>query len=127
GGCVVGLGNEQPPAPWDHPPPAPQPNPAGRARRLNVDPNCPLHRSPPAISSAASGVQVIDAEGEVSSRCGHLRPLLFHSSSASRFTAGAFAFFILSQSGERLLTYGESRRFDTIPSQPSLQAWRVAS
>jgi hypothetical protein len=28
-------------------------------------------------------------------------PLLFHSSSASRFTAGAFAFFILSQSGER--------------------------
>src|SRR6516164_9772866 len=43
----------------------------------------------------------IDAEGEVSSRRGHLRPLLLHSSSASRFTAGAFAFFILSQSGER--------------------------
>jgi len=46
------------------------------------------------------------------------------SSSASRFTAGAFAFFILSQSGVRPLTYGEPRRFDTIPSQPSLQAWR---
>src|SRR5262249_24176989 len=31
----------------------------------------------------------IDTEGEMRSRCGHLRPLLFHSSSASRFTAGA--------------------------------------
>ena len=46
------------------------------------------------------------------------------SSSASRFTAGAFAFFILSQSGERPLTYGEPGCFDTIPSQPGLQAWR---
>ena len=43
----------------------------------------------------------IDAEGEVSSRRGHLRPLLPQSSSASRFTAGAAGFFILSQSGER--------------------------
>src|SRR5215469_9708971 len=38
--------------------------------------------------------------GEVSSKRGHLC-LLPHSSSSSRFTAGAAAFFILSQSGER--------------------------
>src|SRR5262249_16020300 len=38
--------------------------------------------------------------GEVSSKRGHLC-LLPQSSSASRFTAGASAFFILSQSGER--------------------------
>src|SRR5262249_9806626 len=38
--------------------------------------------------------------GEVSSKRGHLC-LLPHSSSSSRFTAGAFAFFLLSQSGER--------------------------
>src|SRR5215467_5104100 len=45
-----------------------------------------------------------------------------HSSSASRFTAGA-VFFILSQSGERPERYIESFRFDTMPSRPSLQAW----
>ena len=44
------------------------------------------------------------------------------SSSASRFTAGAFGFLILSQSGERPERYVEPSRFDTIPSQPSLQA-----
>src|ERR1700741_1986324 len=38
----------------------------------------------------------IDAEGKVSSHCGHLRPLPL-SSSPSRFTAGASEFFILSQ------------------------------
>ena len=27
----------------------------------------------------------------------------------------------------RPLTYGEPRRFDTIPSQPSLQAWRYVT
>ena len=43
----------------------------------------------------------IDAEVEVSPGRGHRRPRLPHSSSASRFTAGASAFFILSQSGER--------------------------
>ena len=42
----------------------------------------------------------IDAEGEVSSRGGHVRLFLPQSSSASRFTAGASEFFILSQSGE---------------------------
>jgi hypothetical protein len=41
---------------------------------------------------------------------------------ASRFTAGAFA--ILSQSGERPEQYAESFRFETMPSSPSLQAWR---
>src|SRR5262249_60347045 len=43
----------------------------------------------------------IDAEGKVRSQRAHLRPLLPHSSSSSRFSAGASAFFILSQSGER--------------------------
>jgi hypothetical protein len=33
-------------------------------------------------------------------------------------------FFILSQSGERPERYVESFRFDTMPSSPSLQAWR---
>ena len=47
---------------------------------------------------------------------------LVQSSSASRFTAGAARFFILSQSGERPERYIESLRFDTMPSRPSLQA-----
>src|SRR5262249_42480885 len=42
------------------------------------------------------------------------------SSSASRFTAGASVFFILSQSGERPERYIESLRFDTMPSSPHL-------
>jgi hypothetical protein len=45
------------------------------------------------------------------------------SSSSSRFTAGAAAFLILSQSGERPERYIESLRFDTMPSSPILQAW----
>src|SRR5499433_1601128 len=51
------------------------------------------------------------------------RLVLCHSSSASRFTAGAAAFFILSQSGERPERYIESFRFDTMPSSPILHAW----
>src|SRR5262249_17491839 len=65
----------------------------------------------------------IDAEGEVRSRRGHLRPLLLHSSWGSLFSAGASEFFILSQSGERPERYIESLRFDTMPSSPILQAW----
>src|ERR1700730_5450230 len=45
-----------------------------------------------------------------------------HSSSASRFTAGASGFLLLIQSGERPDLYRESFRFETIPSRPSLQA-----
>jgi len=41
------------------------------------------------------------------------------SSSASRFTAGAFGFLLLIQSRERPDRYGESRRFETIPSSRS--------
>src|SRR5215472_6872212 len=48
---------------------------------------------------------------------------LVQSSSASRFTAGAARFFILSQSGERPERYIESLRFDTMPSRSILQAW----
>src|SRR5215813_7319590 len=47
-----------------------------------------------------------------------------HSSSASRFTAGAAGFLNLSQCRMRPLTYGEPSRFDTMPLQPSLKAWR---
>jgi hypothetical protein len=42
------------------------------------------------------------------------------SSSASRFTAGACGFFDLIQCRDRRELYGESRRFDTMPSRPSL-------
>jgi hypothetical protein len=49
-------------------------------------------------------------------------PHLPQSSSASRFTAGAFEFFILSQSGERPERYGEPSLFDTMPSSRS-QTW----
>jgi hypothetical protein len=44
-------------------------------------------------------------------------------SSASRFMAGAAGFLTLIQSLERPERYSEPRRLDTIPSQPSLQAW----
>jgi hypothetical protein len=44
------------------------------------------------------------------------------SSSASRFTAGAFGFLLLIQCGERPERYCESLRFDTMPSRPILQA-----
>ena len=51
------------------------------------------------------------------------RPLRHrHSSSASRFTAGAAGFLTLIQSADRPNRYGEPSRFDTMPSQPSLQA-----
>src|SRR5262245_57043862 len=48
-----------------------------------------------------------------------LSPPFPQSSSASRFTAGAPTFFILSQSGERPERYVESFRFDTILQAPS--------
>ena len=54
----------------------------------------------------------------------HRQRSLPQSSSASRCTAGAAGLLNLSQCRVRPLTYGEPRRFDTIPSQPSLQAWR---
>ena len=44
------------------------------------------------------------------------------SSSASRFTAGAFGFLNLSQSGDRPDLYREPSRFETVPSSPILQA-----
>jgi len=46
----------------------------------------------------------------------HRHFCLPQSSSASRFTAGASAFFILSQSGARPERYIECLRFDTMPS-----------
>jgi hypothetical protein len=50
--------------------------------------------------------------------CGALEQQTAHrpqSSSASRFTAGASEFFILSQSGERPERWGEFFLFDTMP------------
>src|ERR1700731_3072220 len=53
--------------------------------------------------------------------CCHLLP--DQSSTAARFTAGAFGFLLLIQCRERPELYGESRRLDMMPSSPSLQAW----
>src|SRR5262245_2321183 len=53
---------------------------------------------------------------------GHRQHSLPHSSSASRFTAGASGFLNFNQSGERPLRYREPSRLDTIPSRPILQA-----
>src|SRR5262249_42055618 len=47
-----------------------------------------------------------------------------HSSSASRFTAGASGFLNFSQSFHRPERERGPSRFDTIPSSPILQAWR---
>jgi hypothetical protein len=44
------------------------------------------------------------------------------SSSASRLIAGAFGFLTLIQCDVRPGRYDEPNRFDTMPSQPSLQA-----
>lgn len=45
----------------------------------------------------------------------------------SRPSAGAAGFLILSQYSDRPERYGEPSRFDTIPSQPSLQAIRPSN
>ena len=45
-----------------------------------------------------------------------------HSSSASRFTAGAAGFLTFNQCADRPGRYGEPSRFDTMPSQPSVHA-----
>jgi hypothetical protein len=55
-------------------------------------------------------------------RLGFAEGHLSQSSSAFRFTAAAFGFLDLTQCGERPELYGESRRLDTMPSRPSLQA-----
>jgi hypothetical protein len=45
------------------------------------------------------------------------------SSSASRVAAGALGFLTFTQCAERPERYGEPSRFDTMPSQPSLEAY----
>jgi hypothetical protein len=50
----------------------------------------------------------------------HRRPPRPQSSSASRFTAGAAGFLLLSQCRERPDVWREPLRFDTMPSSPSL-------
>ena len=66
------------------------------------------------IQTGVQASMMACSSGEVT----HVR----HSSSASRFTAGALGFLTLSQSSDRPNRYGEPRRFDTMPSQPSVQA-----
>lgn len=48
-----------------------------------------------------------------------------HSSSASRFAAGAAGFLNLSQCRVRPLTYGEPSRFDTMPPLEGAMAGRL--
>jgi hypothetical protein len=43
-----------------------------------------------------------------------------------RVAAGASGFFTFTQSAHRPERYGRSRRFATMPSAPSAQAWRKA-
>ena len=45
----------------------------------------------------------------------------------TRDIAGCFRFFTLIQSGDRPARYGRSRRFETKPSKPKLQAARNRS
>ena len=49
-------------------------------------------------------------------------PKVLQSSSASRVTAGAAGFLTLIQCSDRPARYDEPSRFETMPSQPSLQA-----
>src|SRR5262245_54290527 len=57
--------------------------------------------------SADLAIESVSGRGDAGT---HQRPLRPHSSSASRFTAGAAGFLNLSQSRVRSLTYGEPRR-----------------
>jgi hypothetical protein len=66
-----------------------------------------------------------DALGEKYSAAGATSHLV-RSSSASRLTAGAAGFLLLIQCRDRPERWGELRRFDTMPSSPSLQAWVIA-
>src|SRR6516164_10403218 len=73
----------------------------------------------------AVALRTVDHNAVLAARRSHAHlPRSFdQSSSASRFTAAASGFFILSQSGERPERYIESFRFDTMPSSPILHAW----
>ena len=81
-------------------------------RRVHSGNPTPSEKDRPALGGVAFSL-----------RAGSERVLshLLKSSSTSRFTAGAFVFFILSHSGERPERYVEPFRFETVPSRPSLQ------
>src|SRR6476660_9628096 len=70
------------------------------------------------LHDKAGGVLLLD---DPRRREAALRHLL-QSSSASRVTAGAAGFLTFSQQSARPARYGEPRRFDTMPSQPSEQS-----
>src|SRR5438270_8695454 len=65
----------------------------------------------------SAGLGFIDAEADRFRRDRHDQ-----SSSARRLTAGASGFLLLSHSDDRPDSYREPRRFDTMPSKPSLHA-----
>src|SRR5262249_32620838 len=96
------------------------PDIAAVARAVDFHEFVPFRRSASAIAFIGTPAQVPSSFGPyIMMRFwppGHAHLRRDQSSSASRFTAGAFAFFILSQSGERPERYIECLRFDTMPS-----------
>jgi hypothetical protein len=64
---------------------------------------------------------IVHGRHEATARHRDRLPNVLQSSSASRLTAGAAGFLTLIQSADRPLRYFDPSRFDTIPSQPSLQ------
>ena len=107
-----------------------------REARLGLQPladdaSAPLAIGRPSLGKDVGGdVVALDAE-RVLNDLGGLSPslqlmacssLLIYATLGFRFTAGDAGFLILIQSFDRPKRYGELRRFETIPSHPSLQA-----
>jgi hypothetical protein len=67
-----------------------------------------------------TGFAFLDGPRRREAALGHL----LQSSSASRVTAGAAEFLTFTQQSARPERYSDPRRFETMPSQPSAQAWR---
>ena len=72
------------------------------------------------ISIRANTLGAVNVPDGTSGNCQRPAP---QSSSASRLTAGAAGFLLLTQCRERPERYIEPLRFDTMPSSPILQAW----
>src|SRR5262249_44416526 len=73
-------------------------------------------------ANTLGAVNVPDGTSGAKAHAYHQRPPI-QSSSASRFTAAASAFFILSQSDERKEREAGTLRCETMPSRPRLKAW----
>ena len=83
---------------------------------LALDRFCSPHRGEHRISAGLGLAIKKDREFSPLAVSRSFTPIL----SASRLTASQVGFFIVSQSGERPERYGESFRFDTMLSSPSL-------